>query len=105
MIFSTEKQLSEYGDKIPADKKGAIETALGGLKEAHKAANIDDIDRFTKQLNDAWQAASADMYAQSQQQAQGAPGGEPGADGGAASGANGAPGGDNVTDVEFEEVK
>jgi molecular chaperone DnaK len=112
MIFSTEKQLAEYGDKIPADKKGAIETALGQLKEAHKAANLDDIDRSTKSLNDAWQAASADMYASSG--ADGAAGaggaGASGASGasGAGSGASGSGaangGADNVTDVDFEEV-
>jgi molecular chaperone DnaK len=106
MIFSTEKQLKEYGDKIPADKKGAIETALSGLKEAHKAANAEDIDRFTKQLNDAWQAASQDMYAAGQQAG---PGADAGAGPEAGPGANGAAGpsqgGDNVTDVEFEEVK
>jgi molecular chaperone DnaK len=103
MIFSTEKQLKEYGDKIPADKKGAIENALGQLKEAHKAGNVDDIDRASKQLNDAWQAASADMYAQGQPSGdggQGAPGGAgAGADAGSTTG-----GKDNVTDVDFEEV-
>jgi molecular chaperone DnaK len=106
MIFSTEKQLKEYGDKIPADKKGAIETALGALKEAHKSGDVDAIDRSTKELNDAWQAASADMYAAGQQ-------GDAGAQGGGASGASGAGasssgaganGKDNVTDVDFEEV-
>jgi molecular chaperone DnaK len=98
MIFSTEKQLKEYGDKIPAEKKTAIETALGSLKDAHKSADLDAIDRTTKELNDAWQAASADMYASAQQ---GAPQGDAGAqDGGASNG--GAK--DNVTDVDFEEV-
>ncbi len=101
MIFSTEKQLSEYGDKIPADKKAAIESALGKLKDAHKSADLAAIDSATKELNDAWQAASQDIYAQQQQagpqdagqqQAQN-PGGEQ------------QQGGDNVTDVEFEEVK
>ncbi|MFI3295970.1 MAG: molecular chaperone DnaK, partial [Rikenellaceae bacterium] len=67
LIFSTEKQLSEYGDKIPADKKGAIETSLGALKEAHKAGNLEDIDRHTEALNAAWNAASQDMYAAGQQ--------------------------------------
>ncbi len=105
MIFSTEKQLKEYGDKIPADKKGAIETALAALKEAHKSADLDAIDRATKELNDAWQAASADMYAAGQQ-AQG--GSEPTGDAsGAGAGSTGGSTGseaDNVTDVEFEEV-
>jgi molecular chaperone DnaK len=99
MIFSTEKQLKEYGDKVPADKRAAIETALGGLKESHKAADIAQIDTFTAQLNEAWQAASQDIYAASQQ-AQGAPGDASGAAGGSAN-----PAGDNVTDVDFEEVK
>jgi molecular chaperone DnaK len=104
MIFSTEKQLSEYGDKIPADKKAAIEGALGKLKEAHKSADLAAIDSATKELNDAWQAASQDIYAQ-QGQAQGEAqqqAGNPGA--GAGAGQQGAQG-DNVTDVEFEEVK
>ncbi len=98
MIFSTEKQLKEYGDKIPADKKGAIESALGNLKEAHKAQNLADIDRYTAELNNAWQAASQDMYAQGDQQAQPDPGAGQAQD-------NGSAGGDNVTDVDFEEVK
>ena len=57
MIFSTEKQLKEYGDKIPADKRGAIDAALGKLKDAHKAQNLADIDSATTELNNAWQAA------------------------------------------------
>ncbi|MBP3426053.1 MAG: molecular chaperone DnaK [Rikenellaceae bacterium] len=102
MIFSTEKQLKEYGDKIPADKKSAIEGALGKLKEAHKSQNLADIDTYTAELNNAWQAASQDIYAASQAQ-QGAQA-NPGA--GAQSGA-GAQGGqaNDVTDVDFEEVK
>ena len=99
MIFSTEKQLKEYGDKIPAEKKSAIESALEKLKEAHKAGDIAAIDSATQALNDAWQAASQDMYASQQSQ----PGGDAGSTGGGAQSdpANG----DNVTDVEFEEVK
>ena len=98
MIFSTEKQLKEYGDKIPADKKSAIEGALGKLKEAHKAQNIADIDTYTAELNNAWQAASQDIYAASQAQGAGAQG-NPGA------GAQGGAQANNVTDVDFEEVK
>ncbi len=100
MIFSTEKQLKEYGDKIPADKKSAIEGALGKLKEAHKAQNIADIDTYTAELNNAWQAASQDIYAASQA-AQGAQGAQN------AGGATGAQeqGKNDVTDVDFEEVK
>ena len=100
MIFQSEKNLKEYGDKIPADKKGAIETALGQLKEAHKAQNIADIDRATEALNNAWHAASEDMAkaAQAEQQAGPQPGAQsnPGAN-------NGKDG--EVTDVDFEEVK
>jgi molecular chaperone DnaK len=103
MIFSTEKQLGEYGDKIPAERRSAIEGALGKLKEAHKAGNVDEVEALTKELNDAWQAASQDIYA-AQQNAQG---GAQDAGSGAGAGAGaGAPNGDgNVTDVEFEEVK
>ena len=105
MIFSTEKQLKEYGDKIPADKKAAIESALGSLREAHKSANIADIDRYSQQLNDAWQAASQDIY--SQQQAGGAAGAahDGGAQYDAGAGASQGSGDKNVTDVDFEEVK
>ncbi len=101
MIFSTEKQLKEYGDKIPADKKSAIEGALGKLKEAHKAQNIADIDTYTAELNNAWQAASQDIYAASQ--AQGAQGA--GAQGNPGAGAQGSAQANDVTDVDFEEVK
>ncbi|MEG2318870.1 MAG: molecular chaperone DnaK, partial [Mucinivorans sp.] len=61
LIFSTEKQLKEYGDKISADKKATIETALAGLKDAHKSQNLADIDNFTDAMTKAWEAASQDM--------------------------------------------
>ena len=64
MIFQTENQLKELGDKIPADKKAPIEDALNKLKEAHKAQDIAAIDAAKAELNNAWQAASADMYSQ-----------------------------------------
>ncbi len=99
MIFQSEKNLKEYGDKIPADKKGAIENALGQLKEAHKAQNIDDIDRATEALNQAWHAASEDMAKAAQ--AQGGAGGSTDA---GSSGSAGSQDGE-VTDVDFEEVK
>ena len=109
MIFSTEKQLKEYGDKIPADKRGAIDAALGKLKDAHKAQNLADIDSATTELNNAWQAASQDMY-NAQQNAQQGP--NAGAQSGAGANGTGAGGGqsqaagdNNVTDVDFEEVK
>jgi molecular chaperone DnaK len=99
-IFATEKQLKEYGDKIPADKKSAIEGALAKLKEAHKNQDVAAIDAAIAELNSAWQAASQDLYAA--QQAQQAQGGaqQPGADAGAQGGAQAQP-----EDVEFEEVK
>ena len=61
MVFQTEKNLKEYGDKIPADKKGAIETAMNNLKEAVKTQNIADIDKYNAELEAAWHAASEDM--------------------------------------------
>lgn len=98
LIFQTEKQFKEFGDKIPADKKGAIEKALEELKEAHKGKNIDQIDAAMTNLNNAWQAASAEMYQATQQQ--------PGADAGQGpqQSSSEKPDG-NVTDVDFEEVK
>ncbi len=105
VIFQTEKNLSEYGDKLPADKKSAIENALNKLKEAHKAQDIAGIDAGISEVNAAFQAASQEMYnAQAQAgQAQGQPneGANPGA--GAQGGNTGKD--DNITDVDFEEVK
>ncbi|MBW7839119.1 MAG: molecular chaperone DnaK [Chitinophagaceae bacterium] len=100
MIFQTEKQLKEYGDKIAADKKSAIETALNKLKEAHKNQDLTAIDTALAEINTAWTAASEDMYKASQQ----AGGAQPGADSGAGNGQQNQ-GADNVTDAEFEEVK
>ena len=103
LIFNTEKQLKEFGDKLPADKKGPIEAALAKLKEAHKAQDLDAIDSATTELNNVFQAASQEMYnAQNAQQG----GAQPGPDfnqqaGGSQS--NKQDGG--VTDVDFEEVK
>ena len=101
-IFTTEKNLKEYGDKIPADKKATIETALGKLKEAHKNSDIAAIDAALAELNNAWQAASQDIYAaqQAQQQAQAGAQTGAGTGAGAASDAKAQP-----EDVEFEEVK
>ena len=100
-IFTTEKNLKEYGDKIPADKKGAIEAALGKLKEAHKSADIAAIDAAIAELNNAWQAASQDIYAaqQAAQDAQANP------NAGAAGAGAGAETKAQPEDVEFEEVK
>jgi molecular chaperone DnaK len=99
LIFQTEKQLKEYGDKIGADKKAPIEAALTKLKEAHKAQDLAAIDAAMTEMNTAWTAASEEMY-KATQEAQGA---QPGADAGA--GANAGAASDNVEDAQFEEVK
>ena len=97
LVFQTEKQLKEYGDKLPADKKSEIESAMGELKEAHKAEDLDKVDSAMERLNAAWQNASQDMYQAANEQGEG----------------NGAPADDSagtddssedVTDVEYEEV-
>ena len=101
LIFQTEKQLKEMGDKLPADKKSAIESALGKLKDAHKAQDIAAIDAASTELNNVLQAAAQDLYnAQAQQQA-GAQQAQPGVDAQSQAGNNGK----DVTDVDFEEVK
>jgi len=99
LVFQTEKQLKEFGEKLPADKKHRIEEALKRLKEAHKNRNIPEVDAAMNELNAAWQAASEELYKATQQQqnqGQSDPGQahrEPGS------------GSDEVTDVDFEEVK
>ncbi len=104
LIFSTEKQFKEYGDKIPADKKANIESALAALKSAHSAGNVADIDAATQKLNDAWQAASQEMYS-AQQQAGANAGQQQTGNAGAGQQAGGANNDGGVTDVDFEEVK
>ncbi len=104
MIFQTENQLKELGDKIPADKKPAIESALQKLKDAHKAGDLAAIDSATAELNNAWQAASAQMYQQGGAQ----PGAGAGFQGGqqnTSSNANTGNSNDEVQDADFEEVK
>jgi molecular chaperone DnaK len=103
LIFQTEKQLKEFGDKVPADKKAPIEAALGKLKEAHKNQDVDAIDKASAELNSVWQAASEEMYKAANQQ-------QP-PQGGAQQGptdqqqtANAGKDSD-ATDVDFEEVK
>ncbi len=101
LIFQTEKQMQEFGEKIPEDKKEAIESSLNELKEAHKAEDIDKIDTAMAALNAAWQAASQDIYQASQQAGGGATENGTGATdsaGGSDSDSN------DVTDVEYEEV-
>ncbi len=100
LIFQSEKQLNEYGDKLPEDKKSAIESALNELREAHKAEDISGIDSAMEKLNTAWQAASAEMYQATQgAETAGNNGSTAGTDSGNTSGS------DDVTDVEFEEVE
>ncbi|QHS60229.1 molecular chaperone DnaK [Chitinophaga agri] len=99
LIFQTEKQLKEYGDKIPADKKGTIETALNKLKEAHKSGDAAQVDAAVAEMNTAWTAASEELYKATQEaQANGGAGAEGKPQGSAA-------GNEGVTDAEFEEVK
>ena len=109
MIFQTENQLKELGDKLPADKKPAIESALQKLKDAHKSGDVAAIDAAISELNNAWQAASAQMYQQT---------GQAGPQAGAGAGFNGAgqqqgsangaqqeqSGKDDIQDADFEEV-
>ena len=105
MIFQTEKQLKEFGDKIPADKKKPIEDALTELKDAHKREDLAAIDAATAKLNQVFQAASQEMY-NAGQQAGGQPGGGAGQPGGQQQGGQQKGGNDGeVTDVDFEEVK
>jgi molecular chaperone DnaK len=102
LIFQTEKQLKEFGDKIPADKKGTIEASLNKLKEAHKTQDLAQIDAAVTELNTAWTAASEEMYKATQGQPGGQqPGGEEQGQGPQSAG----DAGENVTDAEFEEVK
>jgi len=97
LIFQTEKQMSEYGDKVPEDKKAAIEGALVELKEAHKMQDFDKLDEAMNKMNTAWQAASQDIYQASQE-------GQAGAANNGDATASSDNGTEEVTDVEFEEV-
>lgn len=101
LIFQTEKQLKEYGDKIGADKKAPIEAALTKLKDAHKSQDLAAIDAATAEMNTAWTAASEEMYKATQGAEANA--GEPAADGAGAQA--GGTKNDNVEDAQFEEVK
>jgi len=102
LIFQTEKQLKEFGEKIPADKKAPIEAALTKLKEAHKSQDIAAVDTALAEMNTAWTAASEEIYkAQAEQQGGAA---QPGPDAQAGNGQQ-ANNSETVTDAEFEEVK
>jgi len=97
MIFQTEKQLKEFGDKLSDDKKGPIEAALVELKAAHESKDLTQIDAAMEKINEAWKVASEEMY-KAQQEAGANPGAEQAQPEGSAEG-------DNVEDVDFEEVK
>jgi molecular chaperone DnaK len=99
MIFQTEKQLTEFGDKLSDDKKGPIEAALVELKAAHESKDLALIDTAMATINEAWKVASEEMYAAEQ----GAAGADAGAQQGEPEAADAQ--GDNVEDVDFEEVK
>lgn len=102
LIFQTEKQLKDYGDKLSEENKKPIEEALANLKTAHGSQDIDSIDAGLETLNKAWEAASQEMYAAQQA----AEGGAPGPDAGAGdAGAEEGSAADDVSDVEYEEVK
>ncbi|MBK9981582.1 MAG: molecular chaperone DnaK [Saprospiraceae bacterium] len=102
LIFQTEKQLKDYGDKIPADKKTAIESALSTLKAAYESKDVNRIDPALESLNTAWQAASQDIY--QAQQASGQQDGASQQDGHAQDGGANNKSSEDVTDVEFEEM-
>ena len=99
MIFQTEKQLKEFGDKLSDDKKQPIEAALEELKKAYETKDIAIIDPALEKINEAWKVASEEMY-KAQQEAQAA-----GGDSGPEAGSDAQSEGDNVEDVDFEEVK
>ncbi len=98
LIFQTEKQLKEFGDKIPAEKKAPIETAMNALKLAHQGQDLEAITKYKEELNTAWMAASQDMY----NAGQGNPNAQQSTD--SSSNSNNSGSSENVTDVEFEEV-
>jgi molecular chaperone DnaK len=97
MVFQTEKQLSEFGDKLPADKKEPIESALEELKKAHQSQEISAIDAAMEKINEAWKNASEELYKAQQENG--------GTSNDSTAGDAGAGGEADVTDVDFEEVK
>jgi len=100
MIFQTESQLKEFGEKLSADKKEPIEAALEELKKAHESKDIAQIDAAMEKINEAWKAASEEMYKAQAEAQGGAEGAQPGADAGTEPSQEG----DDVQDVDFEEV-
>jgi molecular chaperone DnaK len=106
MIFQTESQMKEFGDKLPEDKKKPIEDALAELKEAHKTGDVEKITPALEKLNEEWTKVSEEMY-KAQAEAQGGQAG-PSGNGQAGPDANadsGSDSKDDVEDVDFEEVK
>ena len=99
LIFSSEKNLAEYGDKLPDEKRASIQAGLERLKEVQKSQNVDEVDSAIEQLNAAWSAASEDLYRAQQAEAPGAEGAPPPE----ASG-DGEPAGEPVQDADFEVV-
>ena len=104
MIFQTEKQLKEFGDKLSDDKKKPIEDALAALKKAYETKEVETIQPALDKLNEAWKTASEEMYKAQAEAQGGAQQGATGAEGGQAGGGE-TKGGDDVEDVDFEEVK
>ncbi len=102
LVFQTEKQLSEFGEKIPAEKKATIESALSRLKDAHKNQDITGIDSAMNDLNQAWQQASEDLY--KAQQPQGANASSNGNNDGMNNAEDASSKDDSVQDVPYEEV-
>jgi molecular chaperone DnaK len=107
LVFQTEKQLKEFGDKVPADKKAPIEAALNKLKDAHKSQDVNAVDSAMNELNQAWTAASEELYKAQAAGASEQGGAQPNDGASSSSNANGnaGQGSENVTDAEFEEVK
>lgn len=103
LIFQTEKQLKEFGDKVPANHKETIEKALGDLREAHKAEDLNRIDTATQALTEAWNAASQEIYQATQSASNDGAGNA--TDGASAGPDGGGAGNGDTQDVEFEEVK
>ena len=101
MVFQTEKQLKEFGDKLSDDKKAPIEEALTELKAAHATGDVDQIQPALDKINEAWKVASEEMYKAQAEAQQGAPTGDAGQAEGDASSSEGS----DVEDVDFEEVK
>ena len=105
LVFSTKKQLDEYGDKISDDNKKAIEEAVENLEKAHKEENMDEIDAAIEAVNQAWSGASEEIYKATQEEA--AAGGAAGAEGAGAQGqpaSDDAEGGDDAVDADYEVV-